>query len=238
MVAAADEAGLDAVGFADHCNVSEREDLVREKYEYGFNLDLTYERRRAAIESVRERTDVTIFDAVELDYAPEDEPAIRAFLDEAAFDYAVGSVHRVEGVDVHDREHFADLAEDDRRAIVDAYYERLVDLVDSGLFDIAAHVDLVERTPALRGHTTEDHHEMVADAFERSGTVPEINAGRALDDYGAFHPGPDFLAYLRDRDVPFVPGSDAHRPEELRERVPVLEEYFADLDLEPANPFE
>jgi histidinol-phosphatase (PHP family) len=236
MVDAAEEAGLEAIGFADHCNVSERDSVVREKYEKGFNLDLTYERRREAIEGLRERTDVTIYDAVELDYDPRDEEAIEAFLEEAEFDYALGSVHSLHGADVQDPAQFDGQSEDDRRATVDAYYDELVQLVESELFDVASHVDLIERTPALRGYADEEHFAMVADAFERSRTVPEINAGRILRDYGAFHPGPDFLAFLDDRGIPFVPGSDSHSPEELEDRVPELEDYFVELDLEPVHP--
>ncbi|WP_336345600.1 PHP domain-containing protein [Halalkalicoccus ordinarius] len=236
MVAAAEEAGLDAIGFADHCNVSERESAVREKYEKGFNLDLTYERRREAIEGLRERTDLTIYDAVELDYDPRDEEEIRTFLAETGFDYALGSVHDLDGTDVQDPAQFDAMADEDCRAVVDAYYEALVELVESELFAVAAHVDLVERTPPLRGYAGEEHFEAVADAFERSRTVPEINAGRILRKYGEFHPAPDFLAALDERGIPFVAGSDAHSPEELRDRLPELEERFAELEVEPARP--
>ncbi|WP_336362885.1 PHP domain-containing protein [Halalkalicoccus salilacus] len=237
MVAAAEEAGLEAIGFADHCNVSEREPAIHEKYEQGFNLDLTYERRREAIEGLRERTELTIYDAVELDYDPRDEGSIRTFLEEAGFDYALGSVHSLDGTDVQDPAEFDAMSDEDCRAVVDAYYEELVELVESELFAIAAHVDLIERTPALRGYTDETHYGAVADAFERSRTVPEINAGRTLQEYGTFHPAPEFLAYLDDRGIPFVAGSDAHAPTELRDRIPELEAHFDELGLEPARPF-
>ncbi|WP_205254521.1 PHP domain-containing protein [Halorussus rarus] len=90
MLDAAADAGLDAVGFADHCNVAERERLRTVKREHGINLDRTYALRRDAIESLRERYDLRIYDAVELDYDPRDESAIARFLDEADFDYAIG----------------------------------------------------------------------------------------------------------------------------------------------------
>lgn len=238
MVEAAEEVGLEAIGFADHCNVSERESAVREKYEKGFNLDLTYGRRREAIEGLRERSRVTIYDAVELDYDPRDEGEIRAFLEEAEFDYALGSVHGLDGTDVQDPTQFDAMTDEERRAVVDAYYEEVVELVESELFAVAAHVDLIERTPDLRGYADEEHFEAVADAFERSRTIPEINAGRSLREYGEFHPAPDFLAALADRGIPFAAGSDAHSPEELRDRLPELEERFAELGLEPARPLE
>nr|WP_209019638.1 PHP domain-containing protein [Halorussus marinus] len=238
MVAAAADAGLSAVGFADHCNVAERDRLIRAKREYGFNLDRTYPLRREGIELLRERADLDVYDAVELDYAPRDEDDIATFLDEAGFDYAIGSVHRVGDANVQRSRPFEDKSRAERRAVVDDYYHRLVDLIDSELFEIAAHVDLIERTPELRGYTTDDHRTMVADAFERSRTVPELNAGRVLDDYGAFHPEPGFRETLRERGVAFVAGSDSHAPGELRDRIPAIAEAFDARDAEPATLFE
>ena len=92
MVRAAAEADLSGIGLADHCNVSGRPEMRDHKVQYGYNLDLTYERRREAIETVREEADVEVYDAVEVDYHPSDRKAIASFLADAGFDYAIGSV--------------------------------------------------------------------------------------------------------------------------------------------------
>jgi len=133
MVDAATDAGLDGVGITDHCNVSPDPAAERFKRTFGFNLDLTYERRREAIERLRADPDVGIdvFDAVEMDYDPDHEAAIADFLAEAGFDYAIGSVHELDGANVHTRSHFADKPASERRALVDRYFEKLVALIDS-----------------------------------------------------------------------------------------------------------
>ncbi|GAA0722368.1 histidinol-phosphatase (PHP family) [Halorubrum trapanicum] len=233
MVDAAAEAGLDGIGFADHCNVSPAPTARRHKRAFGFNLDLTYERRREAIEAVREDADVDVFDAVEMDYDPAHEDAIAAFLDDAGFDYAVGSVHELDGANVHTRSHFVDKPESERRALVDRYFETLVALVESELFAIAAHPDLIERNPHLRGFATEDHYAAVADAFRDSRTVPEINAGRLLGDYGEFHPAPAFLDRLVDVGVEVTVGTDSHEPSEISPRVREVEAELDRRGLEP-----
>jgi histidinol-phosphatase (PHP family) len=231
MVRAAADAGLDGVGFADHCNVSERDHPRRYKRRFGFNLDVTYERRRDAIREYAAEHDLHVFDAVEMDYHPDDEAAIERFLDEADFEYAVGSVHEVQGANVH-WDYFADLDESEQRAAVEEYFDHLVALVESELFDIVAHPDIVERNPALRGYATGDHYRAVAEALADSGTVPEINAGRIDREYGEFHPNSEFLAVLGDYDVPVTLGSDAHSPAELRERTPRLRERVVDAPVD------
>ncbi|WP_255167975.1 PHP domain-containing protein [Natrononativus amylolyticus] len=235
MLSAAADAGLEAVGFADHCNVSERSPLAATKRELGFNLDLTYERRRAALEALAAETGLRLYDAVELDYDPRDEAAIEAFLEEAGFEYAIGSVHEMDGTVIFDQDHFAAKSESAIVDLIDDYYARLCALIESELFDVVAHLDAIERTPALRGYTTANHWQAVADALAASSTLPEINAG-AIDGYGEYHPEPAFLEALRAADVSFVPGTDSHRGPELEARTAALATRFGELGLEPAAP--
>ncbi len=235
MVRAAEAAGLDGIGFADHCNVTAEGDARRRLDGLGFALDETYERRRQGIEWARTETDLEIFDAVEMDYVPGREADIAEFLEAAGFDYAVGSVHSVDGADVQWAENFVGLGDEGRREVVDGYYDNLAALADSELFDIAAHADLIERTPELRGYSTVEHYEQAAAAFADSDTVPEINAGRVLDDYGEFHPAPDLLTTLLDHGVEFVVGSDAHHPEEVGGRIDALESHLEEYGIEPTT---
>ncbi|RQG98110.1 PHP domain-containing protein [Natrarchaeobius chitinivorans] len=236
MARSAESAGLEGIGFTDHCNVSPRERLETVRSVYGFNLDITYERRRRAIERLREETSLAIYDAVEMDYDPRDEPEIRAFLEEAAFDYALGSVHEIRGMNVQVASNFVELADDELDAIVEDYVETLVSLIESELFDVAAHVDLIARTSPLRGRATDDHYRRIASAFASSRTVPEINAGRALTDEEIVHPSERFLEVLREFDVPVTVGTDSHRPAEVGDRADFLREFVAEYGVDPVAP--
>ena len=238
LVAAAEEAGLEALGVADHCMLPVSERQRRSRNMVGFSLDATHERRREAIAGLDERHDLDVYDAVEMDYDPRAEEEIADFLADAGFDYAVGSVHSVDDTFVQWAGEFADMDEGELEGFVDDYYDALVDLVESELFAIAAHPDLVERTEPLRGRSTVDHYRRVADALADSRTVPEINAGRALQDIGVVHPSDEFLEALLDRGVEVTLGTDAHAPEELGPRADFLRERVADLEIEPASPFD
>ena len=233
MARAASDAGLAGVGISDHCTITERDALVETRNDLGFTLDVTYERRRSAIERLRETFEIDIYDAVEMDYDPRDEDAISDFLDEANFQYAIGSVHHLEDVTVHYESYFADKPEAERAALVDEYFEKVVSLVDSEVFEIAAHLDLVERNPALQGFATESHYRQVAEALERSRTITELNAGRVLDDYGEYHPSPPFLDVLQEYDVAVTVGTDSHTPAALTDRVPRVAGWFEGAEFEP-----
>ena len=235
MCQAAEAAGLEAIGIADHCNVSTRSRNVRAKEALGFNLDLTYERRRSGIETLRDRFDVDIYDAVEMDFDTRDVDAIESFLAEADFEYAIGSVHHLDGMNVHVEPYFASKPESERADLVETFFDETVALFESGLFEIAAHVDLVERNPALRGFATEAHYRRVAEAAADSETYVEINAGRVRDEYGEFHPAPQFLEVLSEFDVEFVLSSDAHSPEELEGRNEDLKQFAEERGIDPVS---
>ncbi len=235
MASAAADAGFEAVGFADHCTVSERDAMQRTRARMGFNLDRTYERRREGIASLDDRFDLTVYDAVEMDYDPRDEAEIEAFLADAGFDYAVGSVHYLEDVNVHFEGYFAAKSDEERAALADRYVDKLVALVESELFAVAAHPDLLERNPAFRGLFSRDHYVRVAEAFAGSRTVPEINAGRVLDDYGDFHPTAEFLDVLLDHGVDVTLGTDSHAPDELAPRARELQRVVDEYGIDPVR---
>jgi histidinol-phosphatase (PHP family) len=235
MVPAASEAGFEALGFADHCTVSERDTMRRARARMGYNLDRTYERRREALASFDERFDLPIYDAVEMDYDRRDEAEIEAFLDDAGFDYAVGSVHYLDDVNVHFESPFASKSESERRALADRYVDELVALVESELFAVAAHPDLLERNPAFRGMLTRDDYVRIAEAFVDSRTIPEINAGRVLGDYGDFHPTGEFLDVLLDHGVDLTLGTDSHAPEELEPRAAELRRVADEYGIDPVR---
>lgn len=234
MVAAAEAADLDGIGFTDHCILTADAFGRHRKYD----LDETYEQRRERIEAAREQTALTLYDAVEMSYVPDEADRIRAFLDDADFDYSLGSVHFAAGYDYASDAQYADSSDEERREAVERYYDAVVGLVESELFDVLAHLDLPQRLETLRGFSRSSDYDRVCTALAESRTVPEINAGRVHRSLGEPHPDPEMLSRFSDHGIEFVLGSDSHRPDEIAERVPALREltdrYEIDLlDIEP-----
>lgn len=209
MVRAMERSELTAMGLADHCNVTS--EITRRDRDY--YLHESYLTRREEINRLAGRYDVQLFDAVEVDYYIHDESNIETFLDDAGFDYSLGSVHHIHDRHMANMSFFRGNTPRKRKRFVNDYVQSVVSLIESELFDIAAHIDVIERYPPFRNLITEDHYERVADAIECSRTIPEINVGRVFGEYGKTHPKPEFIEYLLDRDVEFTYGSDAHSPE-------------------------
>lgn len=228
MIDAAEEADLDALGLTDHCIVSSDSFGRREKYD----LVETYERRRDAIDAAREETDLTLYDAAEMSFVASEVDATRDFISTAGFEYTIGSVHFAGEYDYTTDAPYVDADDESRRAAVDRYYDAVVELVESELFDVLGHLDLPERQESLRGFTRHEDYERVAAALADSRTVPEINAGRVHRSLGRVHPNVEALSHFRDHNVAFVLGTDSHRPEELSRRVPALEAVVDQLEID------
>ena len=219
MVKAAESAGLDALGLTDHCIVTEDPFGRHERYD----LAETYERRRAAIDAARAETDLRLYDAAEMSYVAGEEAAIESFLSTAGFEYTIGSVHFVDDDTYTKNIPYADADDETRRAAVARYYDAVVALVESELFDVLGHLDLPERQSTLRGFSRPEDYERVAAALADSRTVPELNAGRVNRSLGRPHPNPEMLQRFSKHGIEFVLGTDSHRPAELPQRVPELE---------------
>lgn len=228
MVRAADAAGRSGIGLTDHCIVYD--DPVGRSDRYDF--EDTYRERRSEIEALRGEYDLEIRDGVEVNYDPRREGEIRAFLDAAGFEYTIGSVHYAGSRDVAHAGSMADASREERRGAVETYVEWQVALIDSGLFDVAAHVDLPERAPAFHGLLDGEDYRRIARALANSRTVPEINAGRLDSDLGRVHPNPAHLPVFADEGVGFVVGSDSHTSGQLRERAAMLEKRLPELPVE------
>lgn len=231
MVEAAADAGLAGIGVTDHCTLIDDGFGMADR----FDFERTYERRRAEIESLRAAYDIEIYDGVELCYTPSIEDRIDAFLERAGFDYAIGSVHFADDY-FYSTGAGTGETRAEKRAAIDRYFERQIALVESGLFDVIAHLDLPNRLPELRDLATPEHYRRLADTLRESPTVPEINAGRTDRDYGTVHPDPDYLEIFDD--MAFVPASDAHRPHEVAARGAALESVFADHGIDRIDPHD
>lgn len=237
MVRAAEKASVSKIGFADHANVSSRNVMKNTKRQLGFNLDITYKRRRKAINTLQERTDVKIFDAAEIDYHPKDTEDIKEFQKKAGFDYTIGSVHHIENVNIHIEPYFKEKSGEEQHQAVDRYFELLEKMIKSEIFDIASHIDLVERNQYLKEKAETKHYEKIAKAFKNSETVPEINGGRITGKKGLTHPSKEFHEILISEGINFVTGSDSHTPDNMIESIPLMRKKIEERGLDVKEPF-
>jgi len=175
--------GLKIIGFADHVEFLAEDGAYVDLYDGAKIL--------AEIERLRERYrgKLEILYGAEIGFIPGKESRIKDFLDSQPLDYAVGSVHYVEGVLVSKWVRERELAGKDFAP----YFEIVLEAAESGLFDVLGHLDYIRKYLfAPQKYVREEYEGMVdriLDTAAREGLVIELNTSGWRHATGEPYPG-------------------------------------------------
>jgi histidinol-phosphatase (PHP family) len=207
---AAKTRGVPELAITDHAPTEDGYDI-----EHRMELDEFPTYRQWVAEAVRTGGPPVLF-GVEADYYEGCTAFLGNWLASHAFDIVLGSVHYL------DYWAFDDPAQRNLWEHVDIpgvwrkYFALIAAMADSGLYDVAAHLDL----PKKFGYRPPDSDlsEMVRPVLDRiaaAGMAIEINTSGLLRPAAEVFPSPQILAWARERDIPVTFGSDAHSPERI-----------------------
>ncbi|TLS35625.1 histidinol-phosphatase [Pseudalkalibacillus caeni] len=152
--------------------------------------------------------------AIEMDYTPGKHKEMADFIHSYPFDYVIGSVHWIGdfGIDLSDYLH-----EWENRNLHDiyrGYFDQVVTLAESNLFDIVGHLDLVKifkYIPVDEDFLLEQF-DRATTALSNSRTCVEISTAGLRKPIGELYPDPRLLQMCYDKKIPIVLSSDAHVP--------------------------
>jgi histidinol-phosphatase (PHP family) len=229
---AAYDQGLVSVGFSAHAP-------IRRKTGISSDWHLPDDRLEEYLDTVRSARrrwagKLPVFLGLEADYIRGlMGPADRDYRD-MGLDYIIGSVHYVippKGgepftVDGPGEELERDLREkfdDDGEALMETYWDAVMDMLREGGFDVLGHMDLIKKNNSPRQWFSpggERSLRRIAQAVSEtaaSGVVVELNTGglnrgKTTEPY----PSPGILGLLKEKEVPIIITADAHCAGHLR----------------------
>lgn len=173
---------------------------------------------------------IELYIGLEIDYLnKESNPSIPAF-QELPLDYRIGSVHLLhdakgEVVDIDTPpDKFAEMVhkhfKGDVVKVVHLYYESLMNMLQSGGFDIVGHADKMHYNASQMRVTLLDepwYDELVKTYFQEiasKGYQMEVNT-KAFLDTDTFFPNQRYFSYLHELGIRLQVNSDAHYPERI-----------------------
>jgi histidinol-phosphatase (PHP family) len=229
MCQAAYEKGLSAIGFSSHAPI--------EKAGLKTFWNMKEERMDGYVHEVRAAQKrwegkLSVYLGLEIDYIKGRRSALDSDLIALNLDYSISAVHflvpphgdpftvdgSVEEVEKGIREGFDGSGE----AMMNAYWDAIMDMINQGGFDIIGHLDLVKKQnktnrwfnrddPAYQNRIAE-----VAQAISASGLLVEVNTGGLnRGHYDETCPALPILRLLRQHDVPVTITADSHRTQTL-----------------------
>lgn len=217
---AAEAAGLTAICVTNHA------ERLAPSGRWLFEVEEAAERfertGRAAAEEDARRTELAVRLGAEFEYRPEWADGLDRLADRVAFDFVLGSVHVVGGVNVSGGAAVDEYFE--RRGVAEAYgayFEAVAEMVEWGGFDAVAHFDLVKRYGhrhygAYSPERFEGRVRSVLASMAERGIGIEANASGLAQAPAAPYPAEPVLAWAREEGVPFLTvGTDSHRPRDF-----------------------
>lgn len=206
-VEAAVERGLTEICFAEHIPLPGDFDAAhRMKIE---NLDDYFN----DIERCRGKyRDITILTGIEADYIEAYEDYLESFLRKYPFDLVIMSIHFVSswggGDWVFEFRYTPENLVDKYRE----YFAVMLKGIQTGLFDIVGHFDIVKRPgfPVLK--TNRDDVERVLGAVKAAGMSLELNTSGLRKPIDQTYPVIPIVKRAVEAGIPIVLSSDAHQP--------------------------
>jgi len=128
------ELGIEEIGFSEHM------DFEPKDWGYGF---FNYERYSSEIEAAQDsfKNKIVIRKGVEIDYQYCFESDVREWIRNKRFDFTIGAVHYLD----HEIISHELVKSKDLSRIYEMYFEEVVRSIESRLFDVIGHFDLVSR---------------------------------------------------------------------------------------------
>lgn len=166
------------------------------------------------------RMDVLL--GLEMDYMPAETAYAAEAVAAHPYEYVIGGLH-FQGRWGFDgpAEEWDPLDDGQVRAAFVRYYEDLATMANTGLFQIAAHPDLIKlhRKQAFDAWVAtgeaEDVITVALKAMKNNGMAMEISSAGFRKGLGEPYPGPVVMGIARDLQLPVSFGSDAHRVEDV-----------------------
>jgi histidinol-phosphatase (PHP family) len=177
---------------------------------------------------------------LEMDY----EPGFELIIPDV--DYALGSVHIIDGICFdYDEKNF-------NRAVKKAgniknlylkYFKLVRDLVRSGKFDCVAHMDLIKKFNSNGKYFNENEKEYknavlkTLDLIKKKGIVLEINARGLFKPAGEQYPSRWIIKEAFNRGIRITVGSDAHEPDAVCKGYGVIEKLLKEIGYDKVCAF-
>jgi histidinol-phosphatase (PHP family) len=203
-VSAARAAGLNEIGFSEHLT------LFRQKEDWNIDPSVinTYIDHIGAIRNSTNH--IRIRTGLEVDYFEGKEKETEAFLAPLKLDYVIGSVHYLgektvdSGPDFYEGKNLDNLFE--------SYFELVYKAVESGLFDIIGHCDLIRIYGNKPTIDLEPMYRELAMKMKKYDVAFEVNTNGRNRPLADFYPDRRYLRIFLKENVPVCVNSDAHMP--------------------------
>ena len=213
MIEGAIQKGLKAICITDHID----KDYDDEDKEFFFDTDQYFEKLKMLQQKYKEKIDIRI--GVETGLQPHLGRYYYEYTHKYPFDFVIGSIHLVKGIDPYYGELFQE--QSDEEAYRQTFEETLLNIQRNNDFDVLGHIDYVVRYGKEREkhYSYEKNKELIDQILKhliQNGKGLELNTAGLKYGLPFAHPRIEILKRYRELGGEILTiGSDAHKPEHI-----------------------
>lgn len=169
---------------------------------------------------------------IEAEFIEDEIDFVKDFIKRGDFDYVIGSVHFLNdwvenlgepyGTDyILEYWNIASHKEEwrwngkDVDVVYENYYHTLKKLVESGLFDIVGHFDLIKKFGHRANKSFDELIGEILKLIKENDLCIEINTSGLRQKINEIYPSEKILKMIHDYKIPLTLGSDAHTPDDV-----------------------
>ncbi|MEZ0575224.1 histidinol-phosphatase [Halodesulfovibrio aestuarii] len=231
MYEAAVKKGIKVFGFSEHsvrpAGMSYPQREYREHLAAHWD---TYIKKVTALKNNND--DVTVLLGIEVDWMEGNEEFIKAQLAKHDFDYVLCGIHFLEnwGFDYSEAD-WESLNYDEQVALYKKYFETMVTMAKTGIFDTIAHPDIIKIFSCAyfsKWIATEEAQALVHQALSAvrdAGMSMEISSAGIRKSCQEIYPGEIIMGIASKLNLPISFGSDAHSTSSVAFNFDKLEEH-------------
>ncbi|MBV8882097.1 MAG: histidinol-phosphatase HisJ family protein [Planctomycetaceae bacterium] len=207
------ELGIEEIGFSDHSPMppSYDPDWRMNAGEYPTYVEMVRRCQKAFPQ-------LSIKLGLEADYHPGTEDYVRDVIAAHPFDYVIGSVHYLGDWGFDNPDHAHRFEKQDLHKIYSQYYDLVVKLAGTRMYDILGHPDVIKKF----GHRPERDYEPLErralEAVAQAGMALDVNTSGLSRPAKEIYPSLRILKAARSMGIDITFGSDAHDPRRVGDR--------------------
>ena len=211
MCTAAKNAGYREFGMSDHCVC--RPGLENEPVSWAMAREQLqgYFQELQSVKEALDDENFTVRRGLEIDFFPQNFPLLKQLLEPFSLDYRIGASHYADGFSVDaDEKLWEPLSQAEIDHVWEAYWENVLALVETGYFQILAHLDLPKKFAYKPTRDQTDNAMDILRAVKKNGMALEINTAGWDKPCKECYPSPKLIRAAREMQIPIVISSDSH----------------------------
>lgn len=153
---------------------------------------------------------------IEYDWFEGHGEVIRDLVESTELDYRIGAVHHVEQEQFDmSFEYWTSKSPEERTEVWIKYWRLIEEMAESGLFDLAAHLDLPKKLGFYPEGDIGDVVDTALEAVKANGMAIELNTAGFGKKCADGYPSVEILEKCRNLEIPATLSSDGHKPEHI-----------------------